>query len=593
MKLNEIYNHDKIYYIIVIIFSLLCAGKMMLFSLNGGILNPDSSLYLISALKYAGIDHYNISNPNSLFFTPIISFLTSLIFRLGLIDKAAIIIVTTIFSFLSYIGLFILLKKRFNSLLSLTGIIIYGSLSVIIFNISKGLIDIPALSISIWILIFAFKAIDDNPRYFLITFPLLVIGFFIKYTVGFTLPVIFLYYLMNKDIIGSIDFLLYDKKIVTKALKEYLKSKEFKYIMISILLSIVLFVIICKTLILDYGGSLIFIQQSTETFNGHVYDVNRLDYNPHKSYYLSQLTTILYERHPFDFILSNVIYVIFILGFIFNLIDMRINNKKINRVKSFISTNFKKRAIGISVILAIISVIFFIIFPNHMICNISLLALFTILYSILKQYDLNYNTLSLDITFLAYFAVNFVFISMFPVKVPRYSLVFLPAVIYFIIWGLDSILNVLTNKFSTKECIYIKKDINKRFSTSSSIITILIIVLFLSITVSVMGPMEIERSNNIYIDVNYKGFVNDLSDVCNFIIHNDTNYHSKTFASYFHHARIINWYLNTNTTVLQEGNSSLKDFNGTDYIILNEKIPFKNYRVISHNGDFYLYKHKK
>lgn len=232
---------------------------MAQFCLSGGILNPDVSLYLITGLKYAGMDFYNILNPEHIYYTPIISFLSSLLFRLGLVDKAAIIIVTSILCFLSYIGLYMLLKLRFNSLLSLAGVILYGSTSIIIFNLSKGLIDIPSISISIWALYFGIIAIDKDPKYFLIAFPLLVIGFFTKYIAGFILPLIFLYYFMNKNIVNCLDDLISDKTLFKSKFKQYIFSKELKYIVVAIFISLILTIIICKTLILDYGGYLTFL----------------------------------------------------------------------------------------------------------------------------------------------------------------------------------------------------------------------------------------------------------------------------------------------------------------------------------------------
>ena len=109
-------------------------------------------------------------------------------------------------------------------------------------------------------------------------------------------------------------------------------------------------------------------------------------------------------------------------------------------------------------------------------------------------------------------------------------------------------------------------------------------------TISFIGPIEIEKKPVESIDyfINYKGSPNDLVNVTQHIIETDPDYHSKTFASYYHHYRMIKWYLKANVTFIND-DYRLIDESGVDYVILNEKVPFKNYHKIYKCGDFYLY----
>ncbi|WP_405303750.1 glycosyltransferase family 39 protein [Methanobrevibacter sp.] len=567
----DLNREDWICLVIVIVFSFLCTLKMMLFTMSGCMLDPDIAIYLLSGLKYAGLDFFNVAYPEDLFYTPVISFLTSLFFRMGYVDKNAIIIVTAIFSFMGFVGLYCLLKNRFNSLLSLTGVIIFGSFSIVIFNISKGMVDIPLVSISIWVLIFAIMAIDKNPKYFLITFPLLAIAFFTKYTAGFLLPLILLYYCMKRNVVDKFDCLISDRTLFKQEFKGYLSSKELKYIILSLLLCLILAAIICKTLILDFGGSLTFFGQSIETFNGHSY--SGIDFNSDKFYYIVMLRNMLYGPREIGIVVEALLYVIGL-----GLLIKGIRNFSVfkSERRQFKTKYLEKILIIFSVFLIFVSLFSFNDVSNHMVSNICLLVALTFIYSILQKFEFDDKLLSLDLLFLAYFLINFIFVSLYAIKAERYGLTFIPALVYFMIWGLEEIVeSINVDKLS-------------RFKLNKTI-PIILIVIFLISTASFMAPIEYERTNDVVYALNYMGFKGDLVDACDFIINNDSDYHNESFASYYHHSRIIRWHLNVNLTILDEGDPNLADFNNTTYIILNDDVNLKNYHIIKNCGDFNVY----
>ena len=109
---------DLIYLTIIFIFSIFTISNMIQYYLVGGMYDPDKAIYLLDALKFAGMDYYNVCLPSDIFYSPVICYLTSLLFRLGLVNELAIFIVTAIFGVLCEIGLYVLFRFRFNSLLS-------------------------------------------------------------------------------------------------------------------------------------------------------------------------------------------------------------------------------------------------------------------------------------------------------------------------------------------------------------------------------------------------------------------------------------------------------------------------------------------
>ena len=123
-----------------------------------------------------------------------------------------------------------------------------------------------------------------------------------------------------------------------------------------------------------------------------------------------------------------------------------------------------------------------------------------------------------------------------------------------------------------------------------NVISVILVIVLIS-TLSFVVPMEYERSNDVYQEVLYKGYSNDLVDVCDYIADTDSNYHSKTFVSFLNSSRTIMWYLNVNVTILDEENPNLTDYDNSTYLILYENIQFNNYHELYNCGDFYIYYH--
>lgn len=575
LNLNK---NDKLYLILVAVFSFILILYRTKFHMSVAVYYPDKALYLMNALVYSGLDMYNIANPADIFYSPIISFLTSLLFRLGIVDQLAISLVSSFFAFFGFIGLYILLRNRFNPLLSFTGVVIYGSMTELLLNLSSGLLDVPSISISILILLFGIIAIDKNSKYFIVVGLLLPLGFFIRYTVGFMIPILLLYFLMKRNFIENIHDFLYGSKSFANSVKEYLGSFEFKYIILSLILSGILAILICKFLIIDFGGSLSFIQQSANT----VTDVNNhvgIDVVYDKLFYIKNFSESLFASYrPFNTSLSILVYLVTGLGLFLKFFDFVRNfdfNKYACRWKS---KHFRKLLIIVLFLFIITTVISFKFFSNHIISNICFLASVLIIYSLINEYQINKQKNAFNLLFLSYFAVYFIFLAIYPTKVLRYSLPILPPLIYFIILGLEGILDVVNNKFNDNKDLEIKKEekINeKRYFGPLNLIPLLLILIFLISSLTFITPQGM------------LGTSNELLDVVDYINDTDDNYHLKTFASNFHDYRMAKWYLRDNVTFNDD--YMVFDSSNVSYIIANTKLDLKNYHEIYNNDVYHLY----
>lgn len=578
---NKVFNLNKkdyLYLVIVFIFSMGLIYFRTQYHLSGGIFYPDKALYLITALKYSGLDYYGIANPSDIFYSPVISFLTSLLFRMGLVDQLAISLVSSFFALFGFLGLYILLRFRFNSILSLTGVVIYGSVSELLINLSSGLLDVPSVSVSILVLLFGIMAVDKDSKYFIITFLLLVIGFFTRYTVGFMLPVLILYYVMKRDLIGNIECIIRDKSLFKEKLNNYLKSSEFKYIVLSVILSIILFAVICKYLILDYGGDLTFIHQSASTIKNSNYGVSGgIDVVYDKLFYLKNFSKILFsENRALDRVFSVIIYCIIGFGAIFKLNYLIKNFSQIaGPVKEWRTENFKKLLIALLIVLIILTFISFKVFSSHILTNILFLMSIPIIYYLISEFNVNKNEQALNLLFLSYFMINLIFLSIYQTKTLRYSIQFLPPLIYIIIYCLEGILDNFRNKNDFKANLNENTFNEKEYPKYKvGLLIVLMIVLVISSFSFIVGD---EITGNHY----------DVSHVTDFIISNDSDYHQKTFASNLRDYRIIKWYLQVNVTV--DNGYNFSDIEAPSYIISQKKLSLDNYSEIYSYRSYHLY----
>ena len=101
MNFNALKDNKEL--ILITIISTILVAYYINFNNNLGIYCSDVYVYLLNALYYAGT---NIHSTKSIYLSPAVCFLTSLIFELGYVDKVAIFIVTGIFAIIGNIGMF-------------------------------------------------------------------------------------------------------------------------------------------------------------------------------------------------------------------------------------------------------------------------------------------------------------------------------------------------------------------------------------------------------------------------------------------------------------------------------------------------------
>lgn len=198
-------NEIKLSFLFILIFSSILTILLIWINTSQEILGTsyrDVYFYLIEALRFSGysIGGYEYVN----YLSPLIPFLTSLLFKLGFVNETSIFAVTGIFYILGVLGFFSLLRLRFRNLMAVLGSIIYAGLSINMLWVANGTIDIPSISITILSIYFFVLGIEKNQKYLYLAFPLAVLGFFAKYTAGLAIPLMVLYILSKPNIILNI-----------------------------------------------------------------------------------------------------------------------------------------------------------------------------------------------------------------------------------------------------------------------------------------------------------------------------------------------------------------------------------------------------
>ncbi len=397
----NIKQKDKIYLLFIVLFSTILVGYYIHFNDVIGISCSDVYVYLLNALYYTGT---NINSTKFIYLSPVICFLTSLFFRIGFVDKLAIYIVTGAFAIFGNAGFYLLLKKYFDENLSLTGTVLFSSFSLYLTWLANGTLDIPATGIIIWIVLFAVIAIKENPKYYEYLIPLLVIGFFTRYTVILTIPACLLYYILENGFI--------------------IKSEDLTHIKKGIKIAAIISILILAIVLLMSHNHFEATSQISNGIVGKTGSDTDPAFNPDPSYYVVNYPNFISNSHTFfeanpvleyPTILSWTLFAILLVGAGFWLYDNKINFKKTDLL-----------SIGI-ILIAILS------FTRVSSVLTTLLVLISF-YIIGK--DREYKT---GLFMLAWILCNAIFLSYYQIKVNRYIIPTFPPFIYFILIAIENI----------------------------------------------------------------------------------------------------------------------------------------------------------
>ena len=557
----NISKNDFFYLLILTVFSILITYTLINFNQALGIYCSDVFIYLSNSLVFAGYE----SSILYLYLSPVICILTAILFKLGFLSEASLYLVTGIFCILANIGIYVLLKNKFSSLLSLCGAFLFGSFSLTLFWWANGTLDVPAVALSIWTVIFILLAVDNDSKYYMIAIPLFVLAVFTRYTALFLLPLILLYYLSKHDFFTNLDLLIVDRQEFSRKLKSYIKSEEFRNILKSFAIAFMLVVLFSAT-ILAYGSNLSFLTQSSTFASGSKGEVIDNAYTTDTFFYLHDFPNFLYSDYvSFD----NVIPVLngsnpmsfFLIGLF--AAGILLSGYKLINAERKGESKYKYLVWILFVVLLVISILSFKI--NSLITITLILIDLVILFSYFRKIGIDREIYSTDIFMLAWLLVYFIFFTFLNIKVNRYIITVFPAFIYFVIYALNEILD-LSGKFEFFE--FKKQNLLK-------IIPILLIVFCIFSAFTFTST------------VHYNEDFNKNKVIADYLTEYDSDYMSKDVAVF--KQRPYNWFLRMYTIPLTDDQLDYLESSNITYYISDGNFNLSNYTMIYQKEGLYLY----
>ena len=557
----NISKNDFFYLLILTVFSILITYTLINFNQALGIYCSDVFIYLSNSLVFAGYE----SSILYLYLSPVICILTAILFKLGFLSEASLYLVTGIFCILANIGIYVLLKNKFSSLLSLCGAFLFGSFSLTLLWWANGTLDVPAVALSIWTVIFILLAVDNDSKYYMIAIPLFVLAVFTRYTALFLLPLILLYYLSKHDFFTNLDLLIVDRQEFSRKLKSYIKSEEFRNILKSFAIAFMLVVLFSAT-ILAYGSNLSFLTQSSTFASGSKGEVIDNAYTTDTFFYLHDFPNFLYSDYvSFD----NVIPVLnglnpmsfFLIGLF--AAGILLSGYKLINAERKGESKYKYLVWILFVVLLVISILSFKI--NSLITITLILIDLVILFSYFRKIGIDREIYSTDIFMLAWLLVYFIFFTFLNIKVNRYIITVFPAFIYFVIYALNEILD-LSGKFEFFE--FKKQNLLK-------IIPILLIVFCIFSAFTFTST------------VHYNEDFNKNKVIADYLTEYDSDYMSKDVAVF--KQRPYNWFLRMYTIPVTDDQLDYLESSNITYYISDGNFNLSNYTMIYQKEGLYLY----
>ncbi len=557
----NISKNDFFYLLILTVFSILITYTLINFNQALGIYCSDVFIYLSNSLVFAGYE----SSILYLYLSPVICILTAILFKLGFLSEASLYLVTGIFCILANIGIYVLLKNKFSSLLSLCGAFLFGSFSLTLLWWANGTLDVPAVALSIWTVIFILLAVDNDSKYYMIAIPLFVLAVFTRYTALFLLPLILLYYLSKHDFFTNLDLLIVDRQEFSRKLKSYIKSEEFRNILKSFAIAFMLVVLFSAT-ILAYGSNLSFLTQSSTFASGSKGEVIDNAYTTDTFFYLHDFPNFLYSDYvSFD----NVIPVLngsnpmsfFLIGLF--AAGILLSGYKLINAERKGESKYKYLVWILFVVLLVISILSFKI--NSLITITLILIDLVILFSYFRKIGIDREIYSTDIFMLAWLLVYFIFFTFLNIKVNRYIITVFPAFIYFVIYALNEILD-LSGKFEFFE--FKKQNLLK-------IIPILLIVFCIFSAFTFTST------------VHYNEDFNKNKVIADYLTEYDSDYMSKDVAVF--KQRPYNWFLRMYTIPVTDDQLDYLESSNITYYISDGTFNLSNYTMIYQKEGLYLY----
>ena len=513
--------------LLVVITSAITYSRIMIQIKMGPV--SDSVVFLANALTMAdqGTGYSN------LLFPPFFSFVVSLFFRMGYVYSSTIFYIDGAFFVVGVVGLYLLLKLKFNDIESFLGALLYATFPIVLIVLGLGLSDLPGVAITIWAFYFLLLAVERNSRFFYLAVPLFMLAFLTRYNNALLIFPFTLYLLINRDTVNY--------------------KNLFGGIIGAFLVIVPVFVFFFQQF-----GNVLYPFMNFASSSNTVSSANmNAFYNPDIYFFLEKLPSLI-GNLGFIIILSSILAV-----FCYILWDLT-HETRLKSLKSVLSPEIQRYKI---LILITVTAVFLLSIGKIQYILSELLFVLTILifYETIKGLDIKH--MKLHILFFSWFMAFFIFHSTFVLKDVRYYIVMAPPLAYFMILGLS----VISKRIKLE---------HRGRNYTLTILAVLISMLAISSAVSQMPIILHSNQGNVL-------FNQELISASNWIATNDPNYKNQEIYSDLWPN--FSWDLKTNV-------KPVPVFKGNDSFLVGvinfsfdqaDSDKFNSY-LLTNNADYYL-----
>jgi hypothetical protein len=155
----------------------------------------DTFAFLDNALTMAGKSNYF-----EIFRPPVLPFITSLFFRAGFTSETAIYLIDSGFFLAGIYGLYLLCRMRLDRIWSAVACLLFISFPDVFATAVSGLSDMPAISLSIWIIYITAVAVDRDRRFYALIPVLIIVAFLTRFTTAMMIFPVFFYIFLRGGI---------------------------------------------------------------------------------------------------------------------------------------------------------------------------------------------------------------------------------------------------------------------------------------------------------------------------------------------------------------------------------------------------------
>jgi hypothetical protein len=548
------YSNHILLVVLIIIVSLITYYRVLIQFEMGPL--SDSCDFLSNALVFAGqnMSYFDPTRP------PFFSFLLSLIFRTGYVSTNAIFVLDGLMYIFGVVGLFFLLKLRFNDLQSFLGALLFATFSEVLSYVSVGFADIASVSLTIWAFYFLILAVKKGSKFFYLAFPFAMLAFLTRYNNALIIFPIFLYILINRH-----------------------EIKNIKHLFAGILSSF-LFIIPVFIFFLEKFGNAFYPFMSAFGTTSTTHLADNAAYDSNLFFFINKLPAFI----GLEGVIAIFIIAVGLLIYGF----LKLKRNSIDKKNLFKRFKIRKNSTKLKIMSFTVLLLIFVCSFGQILSYFSEVLFFILaylFYDLVK--NLNVKDMDMHLLFFAWFMAFFIFHSVLSIKDNRYFIIMAPPIAYFLIFGLTEISNRLKFKI-------------KGHNATFPIITVILTAIILLSTASYLPVIKQANEDN-------KITNEQIVLACEWFMNYDSNY--KNTAIYSDLWPFFGWYLKTNVDMmpvfmdgqiytggvkefkvtLQDNmayNNELNENNATYYFCIRKGLNLTSYKPIKQFGNLIIYK---